>query len=687
MRPAAGGRRSVHSLFMQMRRQLRSLRSTRPYRCVRRVARTTSVRLAAGAVVVSAAALLLVTLAAAKKPHPEPCPDGVFLMDGVVLSDLQGNSTERSLTLEGARASIVGLCGTPVVARVKAKRKFTVVKAAVATCGEYPGKVRLAARISTDGCNTMSGVIRARKHRPRMERFTATRRRVAAAAFTSPARCAGCHPRQYQEWHGSMMAYAAVSPTMNALEAAGNRLTDGAFAADGDSPLFCQRCHAPVSVALGEFPGFADSHGEPSRAFMGEIGSRGLSCDFCHQVAHADLEGSLLGDGIANSAFVLQPGGPKFGPFDDPLPSPMHEAEPSDYLRSSEFCGSCHDVRIPGEDAVTGESFRRLEDAFSEWERGPYATAENPFGRVLSCQDCHMSAYPYAAPGTYFTDYAAVTPGATLRRVSTHYFTGVDVALIDFPGQDEQGLDAHGLPIGQARRREDLLRAACTVDLDVPDTVAPGAVLPVEVAVTNSGAGHNVPTGFSQERQMWIELTVTDAAAGVVYQSGYLLDRAHPETGEHEPDGNLHDEDLENWIGTIDPWTLEADLTIGADHNRRPAENLGLVNFGNEFRRVTAHGSEEVFAPFLANSMDNSHSIPPLATKRARYDVRLPAGVQGPLGVSARLRFRAFPPRFLRTLASARPDLLDEVHVDRNRIVEMAETRGIVSVAAPSAQP
>jgi hypothetical protein len=274
-----------------------------------------------------------------------------------------------------------------------------------------------------------------------------------------------------------------------------------------------------------------------------------------------------------------------------------------------------------------------------------------------------------------------------LRRVSTHYFTGVDVALIDFPGQTDPGLDSHGLPIGQARRREDLLRAACAVDLELPESAQAGAVLPIDVAITNGGAGHNVPTGFSQERQMWIELTVTDAVAGVVYRSGHLVDRAHPETGEVGPDGDLDDEDLENWVGTIDPWTLEADLVEGADHDHRPAENLGLVNFGNEFLRVAAHGAEEVFMPFLANAMDNSHSIPPLATKRVRYDVPLPTSVQGPLGVSVRLRFRAFPPRFLRALARARPDLLSEVEVDRNRVVEMAAAHGIVRLAGSEPAP
>ena len=41
-----------------------------------------------------------------------------------------------------------------------------------------------------------------------------------------------------------MMAYAAISPTVNALEAVGNHLRDGAFAADGSQPVVCRRCRA-----------------------------------------------------------------------------------------------------------------------------------------------------------------------------------------------------------------------------------------------------------------------------------------------------------------------------------------------------------------------------------------------------------------------------------------------------------
>ena len=103
-----------------------------------------------------------------------------------------------------------------------------------------------------------------------------------------------------------------------------------------------------------------------------------------------------------------------------------------------------------------------------------------------------------------------------------------------------------------------------------------------------------------------------------------MKDSAHPETGETAPDGSLHDEDLQNLIVVLDPQTGEATtLEHGTDYDQRhatPPVNLGLAYFGNELLRVTNPNTpqqeeEEVFVPFLANHMDNSHSIPPLETE------------------------------------------------------------------------
>lgn len=215
------------------------------------------------------------------------------------------------------------------------------------------------------------------------------------------------------------------------------------------------------------------------------------------------------------------------------------------------------------------------------------------------------------------------------------------------------------------------------MQINTPASVAANGILSISVGVTNVGAGHNIPSGFSQERQMWIELTVSDSNGNDIYKSGYLVDSAHPETGELTPDGNLHDEDLQNYSVTLDPVTgRNIGMTHGPDYNERlNGVNLGLVNFGNEFISYDDVTGEEVeeYLPFAAEHMNNSISIPPLQTRTNTYDIQLPAGVQGPVTVRARLLFRAFPPRFLRFLAAqtARFNLVDEAIVDRNRIVEM----------------
>src|SRR3954452_13466818 len=60
-----------------------------------------------------------------------------------------------------------------------------------------------------------------------------------------PTACQGCHQDHYDEWAGSMHAYAADDPVFIAMNQRGQRETNGSLG------TFCVNCHAPMAVRLG----------------------------------------------------------------------------------------------------------------------------------------------------------------------------------------------------------------------------------------------------------------------------------------------------------------------------------------------------------------------------------------------------------------------------------------------------
>jgi hypothetical protein len=340
---------------------------------------------------------------------------------------------------------------------------------------------------------------------------------------------------------------------------------------------WCVSCHAPGENVRASMPvwsavGSARAR-EPVRDLQSQQAMDGISCAACHQTRgpvaiHARARGGayegnptwtsvVTGSvfttrpedsrgqgGIANSGYLLDT-----SVFLTRAATGVrvHAAPPDDtasYLRSSEFCGACHDVRLFGTDslgAARGEHFKRLRDAYSEWRT--WADGEARAGRTAAtCRDCHMSLYPGVcvsgagagsgscpkgshfearAPGTY--PEAAIAPTSAPARAATHYFTSVDVPLTEtFPDGwvDDLTLDADGLPLGLAPRRDMLLRSAFRFDVSRPRR--DGARLEIPVVIENTGGGHRVPAGFSQEREIWVEMTVTDGDGREVYSVGKL---------------------------------------------------------------------------------------------------------------------------------------------------------------------
>ena len=119
-------------------------------------------------------------------------------------------------------------------------------------------------------------------------------------------------------------------------------------------------------------------------------------------------------------------------------------------------------------------------------------------------------------PGIFATNYAAVPGVATennfplpKRHVVNHYFTGVDVPLLSvdelrsrlgngYPDVFQPGTDTHGIPFSLEARREALLGAAVSLNLDQTNkTAAIGGKFTVRVEAV-ALTGHRFPAGFSQ---------------------------------------------------------------------------------------------------------------------------------------------------------------------------------------------
>ena len=192
------------------------------------------------------------------------------------------------------------------------------------------------------------------------------------------------------------------------------------------------------------------------------------------------------------------------------------------------------------------------------------------------------------------------------------------------------------------------------------------------IHLENTQTGHNLPSGFSQEREVWVELIVRDES-GILYEVGTLVDTAHPETGEDEPDGLLHEEDLRHRDIEVDFDTLQADFVPGPHADLRPDIQLGMISLTNDFVFQEEDGTRRVvLLPNLANHTDNSRALAPFERRAGfmTYRSNERCGANRGAGSST---FSRFSSKFLRLLSKEAPDLVTEEMVDKNTIVDMAQ--------------
>jgi len=326
---------------------------------------------------------------------------------------------------------------------------------------------------------------------------------------------------------------------------------------------YCAACHNPVGLMRGEIDLNAQVEpGQAAQAYearalgvtlaMRDQAAEGVTCVICHRAGPAAAGGGAVVEPLGQDMT-----GP-LGALALRARPDQHRADMSpETVAEAELCGRCHNLATP--DGLL------LEPTYDEWLASPYP-AEG-----IACQDCHMP------------DAAGAVVDSTVGGLATAHggFPGAPSSL---PGVG----DSPGL-----------LKRAATLDLAWQES-GDGRLAAV-VGVTNSGAGHYLPTGADDLRQVWLEMTLSDREGRTIWQSGAL-----------------------GLAGRLPEETIRFGKVLGDDRGRP----------------VTLHRF------WAASQILEDTRLAPRERREFIFDFGVPEPDQGPFTLSARLLYRDVPPGF-----------------------------------------
>jgi len=333
---------------------------------------------------------------------------------------------------------------------------------------------------------------------------------VHESEWINSAACAQCHSDMFDQWADSLHRLMGDSnPYYKVLE-------DVAAEAEGEQfRQWCMGCHHPQGLLSGltatsnkghmfEQGGTslfeAEARGEPDL-------DEGTGCLFCHRITKLESAAGTTAGGNASFTVNLKDrdsyvfennANPALAWLGDHAINAKPEAHAQsysqDFYKASELCSSCHNEFAPGTGAV-------IVDTYGEWQASPYNAPEDP-SRHRTCIDCHMHAdiqrIGENIPGI------STDGGRIKNNVVTHQFTGANYHLVGLRNADLK------------RMSIELLQTSA----ELSTSLTPAGDLSVRVA--NTGAGHALPTGVADFRQVWLDVTVRDATGAVLLESGKM---------------------------------------------------------------------------------------------------------------------------------------------------------------------
>ncbi|MDH7513755.1 MAG: multiheme c-type cytochrome [Clostridiales bacterium] len=266
--------------------------------------------------------------------------------------------------------------------------------------------------------------------------------------FQTPGFCGiSCHSDFFQQWKQAMMsqAYTHHWDEIEYFKLAVPHAEKDPVVAGVKAG--CNGCHAPLAFLASDVP--------PPPPSANSRANESVSCDLCHSIT------GFAGDVPFNYNWIVEPGKTKYGPRDGKN-SPEHNLMKSEFLGTTEFCGTCHNEKSPYGVWVKSTQL--------EWKEGPYAR------EGVKCHDCHMT----------YAEGKTAAMGNIYRDARQHLFHG-----------------AH-----------DPGKVRGTVELRIhPDIreAEPGEKVKFTIVLFNQKTGHKFPTGSVEDRIVWMHVEAVDS--------------------------------------------------------------------------------------------------------------------------------------------------------------------------------
>ena len=493
---------------------------------------------------------------------------------------------------------------------------------------------------------------------------------VDSKSFTTSGSCATCHAQSdraqamrdskgrgiapYDLWQSTMMANSARDPLWRAVVSVEVAATPSR---KQEIEAKCLRCHSPMAHTeasrAGVTLGLDILYGDDAKA---QLALDGVSCTVCHQIQPGNLgkPESFSGHYEIGTERVI------FGPHAEPVPGPMRAftnftPQEGQHVRKSALCATCHTLFTEAYDAegkLTGQTLPE-QTPYLEWRNSLFNDEDD--GKGASCQSCHVPTHDQDGK-TIKTRIAHAPPGFDFPFVNErepfgrHIFVGANT-LIPAILRD----NAEELRPRASKEAFDATLAAAkdqlqnrTARLSLADVKRRGQALEFAVEVRTM-TGHKFPTGHPT-RRAWLQVVVSDASGRVVFSSGSFDSAGRILGGAGKP--------------------LRAESAGGPTYRHR--DSITSQDQVQVYESIMADAAgEATYLLIRGGSYLKDNRILPIGWKpghqdakqiqpvglgadpnfkggrdRTHYALELPAGVQGPLKVEARLLYQVLGSRY-----------------------------------------